>query len=126
MHAAAKLVDEVAGLFGGRGEIGGLALAEGRRHLFVDAGGRLVGLLGLALEGLALLQALAQTAAGIAQPQEGLRRKVRQAVGLGRFAQPHLLVLGEHRGVQLVALLFQFRNLAFQRRGAKAPAPAWR
>ena len=26
LHAAAKLVDEVAGLFGGRGEIGGLTL----------------------------------------------------------------------------------------------------
>ena len=54
-------------------------------------------------------------AARIAKPREGLRREMRQAIGLGRFAQPHLLVLGEHRGVQVVPLLFQFRDLAFQR-----------
>ena len=120
LHAAAKLVDEIAGLFGGRSEIGGLALVEGRRHLFVDAGGRLLGRLGLALKGLALLQAFPQTPARIAQPRQGLRRKMGQAVGLGPTrstgcpAEAHLLVLGEHRGVQVVPLLLQFRNLAFQ------------
>ncbi len=40
---------------------------------------------------------------------------MRQTVGPCRLAQAHLLVLGEHRGVQVVPLLFQFRNLAFQR-----------
>ena len=114
LDAAAKLVDEIAGLFGGRGQIGGLALAEGRSHLLVHVGGRAVGLLGIALQGLAFFQALTYMAAGVAKPQENLRRKMRQAVGLGRLAQPHLFVLGEHRGVQLLALLFQFGNLAFQ------------
>ena len=68
-------------------------------------------------EGLALLQALTYMAAGIAKPREGLRRKMRQAVAAWPvLPSPIFSYSANIVALQVVPLLFQFRNLAFQAR----------
>ena len=49
LDAAAKLIDQVSRPFGGRGEIGGVEIGEGLANLLVDAGGRMMCVLGVAL-----------------------------------------------------------------------------
>ena len=125
LHAAAKLVDEVAGLFGGRGEIGGLALAEGRGHLFVDAGGRLVGVLGLALEGLALLQAFAARGG---RDREAASGPAAKNAASGRAWPACPAPSSRTRRTSWRAgrcAAFPVPQSGFPARGAKAPAPAW-
>ncbi len=115
LDAAAKLIDEVARALRRRVEVGRVEIGQGFAYLLVDAGGLLMGVLGIAAVSPVLPHGLAQPLARLAEPRERLGRELRQAVLSLRRAETHLLVLGEHRRVQVVMLLFEFGYLAFER-----------